>query len=155
MTHQPNFEALKEERATFVESVVARPTTDAWVRISQILLESPPCREDEPLPTVYEGPARSYLLPLPYQILSAFIKRHGTNALDLLFQHCDDASPLLAAYCIFGLAHAEDSRLERAAQKVNGRNETLATLYGCFGWEGTLSEYAAEKLQEFNNAKST
>jgi hypothetical protein len=70
MSAEPDFEALKAERAALVESIVSLPTADAWVRISKILQESRPIIPDEPVPTVYEGPSRSYLLPLPYEVLS-------------------------------------------------------------------------------------
>jgi len=152
MSVEPNLKNLKADRDVLVKAIISLPLLDAWTKVRQILLESSPFIKTEPVPTIYEGPTRAFLLPLPYEVLIKFIKLHGDNALTLLLQHSNDSSPLLAAYSVFGLFHAGNFRFVQAAQKLNGRNEIIFTLFGCFAWEGTLSEYAHQKMQEFRTA---
>jgi len=110
---------------------------------------SPPLHPDEPVPTVYEGPNRSFLLPLPYELLQDFMTHRSTQALDIIFEHTADANPLVAAYCLRALSNAADPRLVEAVARFDCRQERIEATYGCFAWEGTLAEYGKMLLDEY------
>jgi hypothetical protein len=152
MSNDTNWNALREERRALVERIRALPLDAAWQEVRAALETSPSIYADTRVLTVYEGPTRSFLLPLPFELLQDFIQQRGAPAAEWLFGHTGDAHPLVAAYCLHGLSVLNDPRLPEAAAKVARRSERIHTVYGSFGWEGTLSEYGRKLNDEYLDA---
>ncbi len=133
-----------------MERFRALPFDDAWQELRAALEASPSIYSDNHVLTVYEGPIRSFLQPIPFELLRTFVKEQGTSAVNCLFVHSDDSHPLVAAYCLHALYESEDQRLPEAAARVANRLETIHAIYGCFGWTGTLSEYGQRLLKEYS-----
>lgn len=149
MSDDTNWNALKEERRAVVERIRVLPFDAAWQGVRAALEASPSLYRDNCVLTVYEGPTRSFLLPLPLELLQDFIQQRGAQGADCLFAHSADAHPLVAAYCLFALSEMKDGRLPEAAASVAGRSERIHTVYGSFGWEGTLSEYGRKLHDDY------
>lgn len=149
MDDDTNWNALTAERRAVVERIRAMPFDGAWREVRAALEASPSLDADKRVFTVYEGPTRSFLLPLPFELLRDFIQQRGAQAEDWLFSQSADAHPLVAAYCLHALSQLEDARLPEAAARVADRSECIRTIYGCFGWEGTLSAYARKLHNEY------
>jgi len=149
MSNDTNWSALREERKALVERVRALPFDSAWREVRAALEASPSLYADNRVLTVYEGPTRSFLLPLPFELLQDFIEHRGSQAADCMFGNAADPHPLVAAYCLHALSELEDTRLPEATARVAERRERIHTIYGCFGWEGTLAEYARRLHDEY------
>ncbi len=149
MNDDTNWNALAAERRAVVERINAMPFDGAWKEVRAALEASPSLDAGKRVLTVYEGPTRSFLLPLPFELLRDFIQQRGTQAEDWLFSQSSDAHPLVAAYCLHALSQLEDARLPDAAARVADRSECIRTIYGCFGWEGTLSAYGRKLHDEY------
>ncbi|MES2709859.1 MAG: hypothetical protein V4726_24900 [Verrucomicrobiota bacterium] len=149
MSDDTNWNALKEERRAVVERIRGLAFDAAAQEVRAALEASPSLYADNRVLTVYEGPTRSFLLPLAFELLHDFIQQRGAQAVDWLFAHSADANPLVAAYCLHALSEVEDGRLPKAAASVAERSERIHTIYGSFGWEGTLSEYARKLHDEY------
>jgi hypothetical protein len=147
MGKEPDWEAIRKERKSLVDRVRALPFDAAWDEVRAALESSPSIYSDNRILTVYEGPIRSFLLPLPFELLRDFVKQRGALAADHLVEHAADRHPLVAAYCLHALSELGDSRLPAAAARVANRSERIQAIYGCFGWEGTLAEYG-QKLHD-------
>ena len=150
MCSNTDWTALKEQRNALVERFRALPFDVAWQELRAALEKSPSIYSDNIL-TVYEGPIRTFLLPLPYELLRAFIQERGAIAADCLFLHSEDSSPLVSAYCLHGLAELEDKRLPEAAARVANRQDKIHTIFGSFGWTGKLSEYGLKLQQQYSD----
>jgi len=144
-----NWKALREEREALVERVRALPFDSAWREVREALEASPSLFADNRVLTVYEGPTRSFLLLLPFELLRDFMRHRGAQAIDAILGHAADPHPLLAAYCLRALLEAEDPRLVEAVGRVAGRQERIHTINGCFSWEGTLAEYSQKLHDEY------
>jgi hypothetical protein len=149
MSNDTNWNALREERQALVGRFRALPFDAAWQEVRAALEASPSLYADNRVLTVYEGPTRSFLLPLPFELLQHFIQHRGVQAIDCLFRHTVDPHPLVAAYCLHALSELEDPCLPEAAARVIDRRERIHTVYGCFGWEGTLAEYGRKLHDEY------
>ena len=149
MSNDTNWKAIREERQALVERIRALPFDAAWQKVREALEASPSLYTDNRVLTVYEGPTRSFLLPLPFELLQGFIQHRGAQAIDTIFGHTADPNPLVAGYCLHALSEAGDPRLVDAAARVAGRSERIQTIYGCFGWEGTLAEYGRKLHDEY------
>ena len=147
MSNDTDWNALREERKALVERFRGLSFEAAWREVRAALEASPSLYADKRVLTVYEGPIRSFLLPLPFELLQDFIQQRGAPAIEAIFRHVTDPNPLVVGYCLHALSEVEDSRLVEAAAKVADRQEHVHAIYGCFGWEGTLAEYA-RKLQD-------
>src|SRR2546429_9988179 len=69
MSDDTNWNALKEERRAVVERIRALPFDAAWQEVRAALDASPSLYADNRVLTVYEGPTKSFLLPLPFELL--------------------------------------------------------------------------------------
>lgn len=145
---QTSSESLLEERRALAEHIRGMNFDAAWQEIRIALEATPPLRSDSLLPTVYEGPTRSLLLPLPFELLRDLLERPGAQAIDCIAENAADPHPLVAAYCMHALSDLEDPRLIQAAAGVADRPERILTIFGCFVWEGTLAEYGRKLLNE-------
>lgn len=158
MSSDTDWNALRDERRKFVERVRALPFDAAWREVRVALEASPSLYSDNRVLTVYEGPTHSFLLPLPFELLQDFIGHRGSQAADCVHANAADPHPLVAAYCLHALSELKDARLIEAATRVSDRSELIHSIYGSFGWEGTLAEYGrrlhdeyAEMLEENRN----
>lgn len=149
MSDDTNWNALKAERHAVVERIRGLAFDAAAREVRAALEASPSLYADNRVLTVYEGPTKSFLLPLPFELLQDFIQQRGAQAVDWLFAHSSDAHPLVAAYCLHALSELADGHLPAAAARVAERSERIHTIYGSFGWEGTLSEYGRKLHDEY------
>lgn len=82
MDDDTNWNALAAERRAVVERIRAMPFDGAWKEVRAALEASPSLDADKRVLTVYEGPTRSFLLPLPFELLRDFIQQRGAQAED-------------------------------------------------------------------------
>jgi hypothetical protein len=151
-TDDTNWEALRKERQVLVERIRALPLEEAWREVRAALESSPSLYTDRLVLTVYEGPTRAFLLPLPYELLRDFTERRGATAIDRLREHTSDAHPLVAAYCLHALVRLEDPRLPEAVARVAGRTEKIHAIYGSFARSGTLAQYGRQLLDDYHDS---
>ena len=149
MDDNTNWNALAAERRAVVDRIRAMSFDEAWTEVRAALEASPSLDADDRVLTVYEGPTRAFLLPLPFELLRDFIQHRGAQTADWLFSQSADAHPLVAAYSLHALSQLEDARLPEAAARVAERSERIRTIYGSFGWEGTLSAYGHKLHDEY------
>lgn len=149
MNSDTDWNALRDERRELVERVRALPFDAAWREVRAALEASPSVYADNSVLTVYEGPTRSFLLPLALELLRDFIEHRDSLAADCVFGHAADPHPLVAGYCLHALSELEDPRLTEAATRVADRPERIHTIFGSFGWEGTLAEYCRKLHDEY------
>jgi hypothetical protein len=92
MGDEVDWKALREERTALVERIRAEPIEVAWRDVRAALEESPSISTGRQILTVYEGPIRTFLLPLPYELLQDFVERRGASAADWVFAHAGDGA---------------------------------------------------------------
>lgn len=142
MPKEPSVAELEAERRIILDSALRGTASESWPRIRQILVESPSLFTDRRVHTIWEGPARAWLLPLPFEALREFVRHHRSDATRHLLAALEDSEANVVGYALHALSDVASDDLPAYAAKVAGRTETIHTVYGSFGWEGTLAEYA-------------
>lgn len=142
MSKEPTIEQLQNERRAILDSALTGDVSDSWPRVRRHLIASPSIYTDRHINTVWEGPSRSFLLPLPFEVLRGFTRQFGTGTVPTLRSALADSEPLVVAYALHALSKVDSDHFATHAQTVSDRQEPLHTMHGSFGWEGTLAEYA-------------
>jgi hypothetical protein len=142
MPKVPSITELQSERRELLRAALAGSTEEAWPRVRQLLVESPSILPDEGALTIWEGPSRGVLLPLPFEALREFIRRFRDAAIKHLVSALSDSQPLVVGYALHALSQIDPDRFSTYAASVASRTERIHTVYGSFGWEGSLADYA-------------
>ena len=142
MPKEPTVEELESERREILRAALAGSSDEAWSRVRRHLIESPSILPEEAVPTVWEGPSRAWLLPLPFEVLHDFLRRFASQAVQHLTVALSDSEPLVVGYALHALSEFDEERFPAHLLRVADRTERIHTIYGSFGWEGSLAEYA-------------
>lgn len=142
MPKEPSITELEAERREILRAVLAGSSEEAWPRVRQLLIESPSILPDKGVLTIWEGPSRGVLLPLPFEALRDFIHQFRNAATNHLVSALSDSHPLVVGYALHALSEIDPDRFSTYASSVAGRTERIHTIYGSFGWEGSLADYA-------------
>ena len=111
---------------------------EQWAAVESAVAAS---RREGGLDLVHESPLRSGTVPLPYELVMAFVGRFRESADGFLRSKLTHADPVVVGYALFALDQIE-APLRDAAAALRHRTEPLWAGAGCFGWRGTLAEYA-------------
>jgi hypothetical protein len=141
MPKDPTIEQFQEERRAILGSTLAGTPSDSWPRVRQHLVASPSIYTDRHINTVWEGPSRSLLLPLPFEVLRDFTRRFGSEAVPILIAALSDPEPLVVGYALHALSKIDSDHFAAHARSVADRQEALQTICGSLGWEGSIAEY--------------
>jgi hypothetical protein len=139
---EPSVVELETERCAILDLALSGTASESWPRVRQILVESPSLFTDRHIYTIWEGPTRGLLLPLPFEALREFVRRHRGEATQHLVVALEDSDPNLVGYALHALSQITSEHMPTYAATVAGRTETIHAIYGSFGWEGTLAQYA-------------
>jgi hypothetical protein len=133
---------LESERKELLRTTLAGTSEEAWLRVRQFLLESPLIFPDEGVMTIWEGPSRGAILPLPFEALCGFVRRFGDAAEKRLISALSDSEPLVVGYALHALSNIDRDRFSSHISSVATRTEKIHAIFGSFGWEGSLGDYA-------------
>jgi len=75
------------------------------------------------------------------------VRKYHQDVTKKLVEALKDPEPLVVGYALHALSQTEASRFEELASVVKDREEEIHTIFGSFGWQGSLAEYAV-RLQE-------
>jgi hypothetical protein len=142
MPKESSITEIESERRDLLRTTLSGSSDEAWPRVRQLLTESPSILPDKGVLTVWEGPSRGVILPLPFEVLRDFIRRFGDSATKHLVSALSDSEPLVTGYALHALNEIDPQRFSSYISSVVGRTERIHTIYGSFGWEGSLAEYA-------------
>lgn len=143
MPKEPSVEHMQKERSELIRCALEGDVTEAWSRVRQHLIDSPSLFTDHHVYTIWEGPTRGWLLPLPFEVLRDFTRRFGDAATTPLVSALTDIEPNVVGYALHALSEIDSQRFASYIPSVAHRLEAIHTIYGSFGWEGTLTDYAA------------
>jgi hypothetical protein len=142
MPKEPSLAELKEERRHVLRIALSGSCGDAWPRVRQHLIDSPSIFTDRHVHTIWEGPGRGWLLPLPFEVLRDFVQRFGNDATKELAAALRDTEPNVVGYALHALSQIDSEHFQEYAPLVSDRTEPIHSIFGSFGWEGSLAEYA-------------
>ena len=145
---EPSISELEAARRDLLRATLSGSCSEAWPRVRQHLIESPSILPEEEIPTVWEGPNRGWLLPLPFESLRDFVRKYRQDATEKLVEALKDPEPLVVGYALHALSQIEASRFGKLSAAVEHREEGIHTIFGSFGWEGSLAEYAIRLREE-------
>jgi len=145
---EPSVTELEAERRAILDTALNGTASESWPRVRQILVESPSLFTDRRIHTIWEGPTRGWLLPLPFEALRDFVRRYRSDASQHLVAALEDSNPNVVRYALHALSDVAPEHMAAYAGIVAGRRETIHAIFGSFGWEGTLAEYAIHLQDE-------
>jgi hypothetical protein len=76
-------------------------------------------------------------------VLREFTRRFGEAAKAPLVSALTDTEPNVVGYALHALSEIDSEHFDSYISSVADRHETIHTICGSFGWEGSLSEYAS------------
>lgn len=142
MPKEPSVEHMQKERSELIRCALEGDVAEAWSRVRQHLIDSPSLFSEHHVHTIWEGPTRGWLLPLPFEVLRDFTRRFGDAATTSLVSALGDTEPNVVGYALHALSEIDSEHFTSYISSVADRRETIHTIYGSFGWEGSISEYA-------------
>lgn len=145
MEQQWTWEQLREKQDQRIRAALGVSAAESWPAIRELIAEA-----DEMTPgtkTIWEGPGRGATLPISYQAVTDFIELYDEEAQQILADSVGSDDPVVAGHCLMGLSSCESPLLVVAVTRCRNRTESVFSIYGGFGWEGTLAEYA-DRLQK-------
>lgn len=137
---------LQDRQDLRVQDCLRDTAEESWVGIRKLVEEATEISRNTT--TIWEGPGRAATLPISYQAIRNFIEKHGRQAEEILCEFAYEANPAISGHCLMGLSWCDSPLLPKAAQACTGRSETIFSIHGCFGWEGSLEEYATRLVTE-------
>ena len=146
MGHKWTWQQLQEKQDQRISASLGDSAVESWPTIRKLIEKA-----DDITPgtkTIWEGPGRAATLPLSYQAVIEFIRRYEDDAKVVLSEAADDDNPVVAGHCLMGLDWCDSPLLGDAAARCNERSEMVHSIYGSFGWEGTLAEYGARLTKD-------
>lgn len=146
MGHKWTWKELQEKQDQWIRAAFCDSAAESWPLIRKLIEEA-----DDITPgtkTIWEGPGRAATLPLSYQAVTEFIRRYEDDAKAILAEAASDNDPLVAGHALMGLDWCDSPLLRSAASRCGNRPEPVHSIYGSFGWEGTLAEYAERLTNE-------
>jgi len=146
MGHKWTWQQLQAEQDKRIQDAMSDSAASSWPAIRKLIEQA-----DEILPgtmTIWEGPGRAATYPISYQAVTDFIKRFDDAAKRVLGENVTDQSPVVAGHCLMGLSWCDSPLLSEAASRCRDRLEQIHSIYGSFGWEGSLAEYAVRLTNE-------
>ncbi|MCG8598900.1 MAG: hypothetical protein MI807_02050 [Verrucomicrobiales bacterium] len=146
MGHKWTWRELQEKQDQRIHASFGDSATDSWPSIRKLISEA-----DDITPgtkTIWEGPGRAGTLPISYQAGTEFIRRYEDDAKAILAEAAGEDDAVVAGHALMGLDWCDSPLLADAAARCGNRTETVHSIYGSFGWEGTLAEYAERLTNE-------
>ena len=148
MGKETSYDELKEEREHILKEILQGSIDEIWSNLKKVMIESDSLYTDRHVHTIWEGPSRGWLLPLPYESIKAFIELHPSESVKYFSKGLESSEVNIVGYSINVLAHISPETLKENMYLVDSRNEEIHTIFGSFGWSGTLKEYAIKESEE-------
>ncbi len=139
---------LLQERRELVKTLLEGGMAESWPRVRQQLIGSASIYAGRHVHTIWEGPSRQWLLPLPFEVLRDFVLQFGAESRVPLTAALEDSEPNVVGYALHALSEIAPDSFATYVQAVSDRQEWIHTLYGSFAWEGTLAEYGVRLHEE-------
>ena len=147
MEPQWEWQKLQNEQKQRIADALSDDPEKSWIGIRTLVEEAPPIEENGS-PAIWEGPGRAATLPLSYEALTTFIRQHDGEAQQILAKHSNDRNPVVAGHCLMALGWCHSELLTEAVSRCEARTDMIHSIYGSFGWEGSLHEYGERLLDD-------